>query len=98
MQDRIKIVVAVDDRGTVSAVYTNREDIIIDCAVIDYEQAGRHDDDVVGVDDCGNEYVVMPQTVEHAPPHVVGVHDALACGETYIDLLRHRRYREEEAE
>jgi len=95
MQDRIKIVVAVDDRGTVSGVYTNREDIIVECAVIDYDLVCRHDDDVVGVDDCGCEYVVMPQTVEHAPPHVVGVHDALRRGETYIDLLRHR---EEEAE
>lgn len=98
MQDRIKIVVAVDDRGTVSAVYTNREDIIVECAVIDYDLVGRHDDDVVGVDDCGCEYVVRPTVVEHAPPHVVGVHDALAHGETYIDLLRHRRYREKEAE
>ena len=40
MQDRIKIVVAVDDRGTVSAVYTNREDIIVECAVIDYDLVG----------------------------------------------------------
>lgn len=98
MQDKIKIVVNIDSElGTVVGVYTNRQDIQIECAVIDYHLVGDWKDDVVGIDDCGNEYVVMPQTVEHAPPHVVGVHDALACGETYIDLLR-RRDEDQEAE
>ena len=72
MQDRIKIVVSFDHGGSVVGVYTNREDIIVECAVIDYDLVGRHDDDVVGVDDCGCEYVVRPQPVEHAPPPARG--------------------------
>jgi hypothetical protein len=77
MKTVVKIVVAVE-LGSVAAVYTNREDVEIQCVVVDYDMSERQPTDIVGVDDCGSPYLAFPRMVEPAAPHVVSVHDTVS--------------------
>jgi len=94
MTIKVKIVISLE-QGSVSAVYTNREDVEIECAVVDYDLTPCQDHHIVGQDDCGSDYMVVPVGVQLAAPHVVSVHDTLSRGETYLDLIHRRDYTEE---
>lgn len=81
METRVKIVITVE-AGKLLAVCKNREDVWIECAVVDYATENRNDADTVGIDDCGYEYVVTTLPVGQAAPHVISVFDTLASGKT----------------